>query len=358
VRDYYLEVSNGKLDFQNEVYGYYRAKQPKSYYEGGSGYARAGELLDEMIAYFDPLVDFSKFDNDKDGKTEAVSIVYAGTGQTWGQGLWPHAGSINRKLDGVTVSRYMMTDLGTRFGLYVFAHECGHMIFGWPDLYYFGDYCLMGNRIMDQNPVAINDFYRADQGWIPAVDVDKNTSSGYSLSAGQGGFRYANPAKPGELFFWSNVKNTGRWSGLKGKGILLYHFDKGKATNASGTNRSLFVVEADGANNLAAAQWPSPGSSAADFFPYGNKLEFSQATTTASRWNDGSASGLRLHSIGPIGDVMTFAVGLGTVRLAVPPGGSAGSPEARNPPGLPWYDAKGAIHRGWTPRFRIVPGIQ
>ena len=311
-----LRVSNGKLDFQNEVYGYYRAKQPKAYYEGGSGYDRAGELLNEMIAYFDPLVDFSKFDNDKDGRTEAVSIVYAGTGQTWGQGLWPHAGSLNRKLDGVTVSRYMMTDLGTRFGLYVFAHECGHMIFGWPDLYYFGDYCLMGNRIMDQNPVAINDFYRADQGWIPAVEVDRNTSAGYSLSAGQGGFRYANPAKAGELFFWSNLKNTGRWSGLKGKGLILYHFDKSKASNGSGTNRSLFVVEADGANNLAADQWPNPGSSAADFFPYGGKPEFSQATSTASRWNDGSASGLRIHSISPAGDVMSFAVGLGTVRVA------------------------------------------
>ena len=31
VRDYYLDVSNGQLDLTNEVYGWYRAKHPKSW---------------------------------------------------------------------------------------------------------------------------------------------------------------------------------------------------------------------------------------------------------------------------------------------------------------------------------------
>ena len=30
VRDYYLDVSNGQLDLTNEVFGWYRAKHPKS----------------------------------------------------------------------------------------------------------------------------------------------------------------------------------------------------------------------------------------------------------------------------------------------------------------------------------------
>lgn len=339
VRDYFAEMSNGKLDFQNEVYGYYRAKQPKTYYDGGNGYERATELINELIAHFDPVVDFSRFDNDKDGRTEAVSIVYAGVGKTWGQGLWPHAGSINRKLDGVTVSRYMMTDLGTRFSLYVFAHECGHMLFGWPDLYWFGDYCLMGNRIQDQNPVGINDFYRADQGWIPTVEITSTTNAFFTAPAGQGGYRFVNPARPNELFYWANVRNTGRWSGLKGRGLLIFHFDKSKGSNSSAANRSLFVVEADGADNMASAQWPSPGSAAADFFPYGNRPEFSQATSNAARWNDGSATGLRLHSIGPIADQMTFAVGTGTPTTLQPilAGGRAGDASET------WVDAKGAL---------------
>lgn len=357
VRDYYAEVSNGQLDFQNEVYGYYRAKQPKSYYDGGSGYQRAAELLDEMMAHFDPLVDFSRFDNDKDGRTEAISIVYAGVGQTWGQGLWPHAGSLNRNLDGVNVSRYMMTDLGTRFSLYVFAHEVGHMLFGWPDLYWFGDYCLMGNRIQDQNPVAINDFYRADQGWIPTQDVDRNTNARFNIASGQAGFRYVNPAKPNELFFWSNLANTGRWSGLRGKGLILYHFDKSKGGNASGTSRGLFVVEADGGNQMAGAQWPSPGSAASDFFPYGGKTEFSATTAAAaSRWNDGSASGLRIHDIGAAGEVMVFSVGTGTPTALAPSRRSRETGLSLREAGGIWYDLRGARRSGNVPRRTLVPG--
>ena len=92
VRDYYLDVSNGQLDLTNEVYGWYRAKHPKSWYEGLQGYSGSDSLMKEVFEYFDPQVDFSRYDNDKDGTTEAINIVYAGPGQTWGQGLWPHSG--------------------------------------------------------------------------------------------------------------------------------------------------------------------------------------------------------------------------------------------------------------------------
>ena len=162
VRDYYLDVSNGMVDFQNEIFGFYRAKQPKAHYEGTNGYEGSDELFLEIMDYFDATVDFSKYDNDKDGRTDAISIVYAGAAETWGKGLWPHAAGSNQKRDGVTVSRYMMTNLGTSLGLYTFSHEVGHMLFGWPDLYGFGNYCIMGNASSQKNPVGINDFYRAD----------------------------------------------------------------------------------------------------------------------------------------------------------------------------------------------------
>ncbi len=356
IRDYYLDVSNGKVDFQNEVFGFYRAKHPKSYYEGGNGYERSDELVDEMMAYFDPLVDFSRYDNDKNGTTEAISIVYAGDGITWAQGLWPHASALNRKYDGVTVGHYMMSDLRSKPSLYVFAHECGHMIFGWPDLYYFGDYCLMANRPNDYNPPAINDFYRADQGWLPYTDIDKNTNAAYQAWNGQAGFRYVNPAKPQEALFWSNVKNTGRWSNLKGKGLLLYHFDRSIGGNSSGTSRSLYVVEADGSNNLAGAQWPNPGSAVNDFFFQGNRAEISSTTSPSCKWNDGSASGLRIHAIGPAGDAIAFEVGYGVVGLSRLPRQSqhplSGLGTDIFPATACCYDATGALRTGWAP-FRF-----
>ena len=316
VRDYYADASGGKVDFQNEAHGYYRAKNPKSYYESGSGYARAGELVDEMLAYFDPEVDFSKFDNDKDGKVEAISLVYAGNGQIWGQGLWPHAGAISQKRDGVQLTRYMMTDMGTSFSLYVFCHECGHMLFGWPDLYGFGDYCIMGNRPNDVNPPLINDFYRADQGWIDVVDIDKSMNAFHTIAAnGTVGYRFANPARPQECFFWSNYANKGRRAVLKGRGFLILHFDKDIGSNNPPNPLSLAVVQADGMDELGKEQWPDPGSDAKDYFSKATGAAFGAATVPPSKWNNGTASGLNLHDIGAAADTMGFYLGTGPVAV-------------------------------------------
>ena len=78
VHDLYFDMSNGIVDLQNTVRKYYRAKKTKAYYEGVSGYAGADELMDEVIAAVDADVNFADYDNDKDGTTEAISVVYAG----------------------------------------------------------------------------------------------------------------------------------------------------------------------------------------------------------------------------------------------------------------------------------------
>lgn len=309
VHDYYYDVSNGQLDLENDVYGYYRAAHPKSYYEGLSGYSGSDVLVSEMMTYFSSSVDFSKYDNDKNGTTEAINFVYAGSGLTWGQGLWPHSGTVNQTKNGVKVGRYNMSDMGTGLSLYVFCHENGHMLFGWPDLYWFGDYCLMANRMSDVNPVPVNDFFRADQGWIPTVDITAGTNAQFKIWPNGTGYRFVNPSNAKQMYYWTNVKNTGRYASLHGKGILMYRFDDGLSGNTSGTSRCLYVVEADGNNAMAAAQWPSPGSAATDFFYSANKTEFSSTTNPASAW------GLRIYGISAIADTMTFSAGTGVITI-------------------------------------------
>lgn len=322
VRDYYLEESNGRVDFQNEIFGFYRAKQPKSHYESTNGYEGSDELFGEIMTYFDPLVDFSKYDNDKDGRTDAISIVYAGDAETWGKGLWPHASGSNQKRDGVTVARYMMTNLGNNLGLYTFSHEVGHMLFGWPDLYGFGNYCIMGNSSSSKNPVGINDFYRADQGWIPIVDVTKDTSAAYTAERNGAGYRYTNPKNAKESFFWSNVQSSGRFSTLQGDGVLLLHFDKNIGSNNPPNPLSLAVVQADGKKDLDQTMWPMPGSDAKDFFQGGGVSEFSSAKFATAKWNDGSASELHIYEVAASSENMAFKVGNGPI--VTPVGGSGG----------------------------------
>ena len=317
VRDYYLDVSNGQLDLTNEVYGWYRAKHPKSWYESLQGYTGSDSLMKEVFAYFDSQIDFSRYDNDKDGTTEAINIVYAGAGQTWGQGLWPHSGWSNEKRDGVRLTHHQMTDMPGKFSIYVFVHESGHMIFGWPDLYWYGDYCTMGNRANDLNPVAINDFYRADQGWIPFVDITSedvnNITSLEVTKPGEVCYRYKNPARPDkEGLVWSYVRNTGRNKVLAGSGLLMQHYDFSIAGNTASNKLEMRIVRANHTEpslNGDDDKWPSPGSTATAFFKSGTYPEFSDETYPAITWYNGSKTGLKITDIGTPGETLSFCIG-------------------------------------------------
>lgn len=311
VRDYFTAISNGKVDLQNQVYGFYRAAKPKSYYEGGSGYDRAGELLNEVLNHFDGEIDYSQFDNDKDGNTESISIVYAGAGAVWGQGIWPHSGWVGQKRDGVQLTRYMMTDMPGEFSIYVFAHESGHMIFGWPDLYWFGDYCIMGNRMSDTNPVLVNDFFRADQGWIPFIDVTSTTNGFFKTSVNGESYRYVNPSRSTEGFFWSQISNTGHNTSLQGSGLLLFHYDMDEDGNTGANNLQLRIVQADNQAHLQASQWPNPGNESNDLFRSNTSAEFSVAKSSYSAWYNGSPSALRIWEISAVQDSMSFKLGTG-----------------------------------------------
>ena len=329
IRDYYSKQSNGKMDFQNEVHGFYRAKKTKSYYQGGTSYERADELWAEVIAALDAEIDFSKFDNDHDGKTEAISLLYAGDEGTFGKGLWPHASVSNEQRDGVRVYRYMMTAMDDQPTNYVFAHESGHMLFGWPDLYGVGDYCIMANRGANTNPVGVDDVLRADQGWVELVDIERTTNARYQATPNGVVYRYLNPARPTEYFLWSNIQNSGEWQSLAGGGLLLWHFDKSISGNNPPQTLQLSVVQGGGTRQLSATQWPSPGSAKTDFFGKGLNVEFAAMTKPASKWNDGSASGLRIYDIGASGPTIAFSVGVGTIE----PTGEGGSGGLGGAPG-------------------------
>jgi|GEM_PF-2078111 len=309
VRDYYLEISNGKVDFRNEVFGWYRAKKTKAYYDSATDYSRADELLAEVLAAFDGEVDFSRYDNDKDGYTEAVSIVYAGGAKTWAQGLWAHSGWTDEKRDNTRLPRYQMTDMPGKYSLYVMTHECGHMIFGWPDLYYYGDYSVMGNYSSDLKPIGVDDYLRADQGWIPTTVVQPTDTGIVRTASNERGFVRINPRKPEEGIFWSYIRNTDRNALLAGSGLLAIHYDQSIDGNASADQLSIRVIQADGKSTLQQAQWPDPGSDANDFFQSKTSRIFSDGRYEAARWYDSYTSGVFLSDAGTIADTFSFRLG-------------------------------------------------
>jgi hypothetical protein len=259
-------------------------------------------------------VDFSKFDNNHTGRTDGMNIFYAGNGPTFGDPLWPHSGSYGgtEKYDGISIQNYEMTDIGTQLGLYVFCHENGHMLFGFPDCYGCGDMVgLMGSRPNDLNPIPDCEVFTEDQGWIDVVDFD-NTSTGTfrAIKNPFYAFRYKNPNKANEYYMWANRKNEGRWSVLTGKGIEIFHFDASVRGNAPPTlPLCLQALEADGQNRLVSTNWPTPGSKPTDFFYSANNTALTASSTPNSNWNNNTASGLSITNISAISDTMTFTIG-------------------------------------------------
>ena len=149
MRDFYREASYTKLDVIGLVSGsggptagWYRAPQPKSFYTSGNyGFGthpnNAQKLVEDAIALADPNVNFADYDNDGDGVVDALVVICAGSGgeQTGNvNDIWSHKWDITPQVrDGVTINRYFMAPEDGRVG--VMAHELGHLLMGWPDLY-------------------------------------------------------------------------------------------------------------------------------------------------------------------------------------------------------------------------------
>ena len=117
IYNYFYDVSGGNLEYTNIVVGYYRADNPKTYYDDVDrpfGEA-ARELLDEALTWLDGQgFDFTQLTTDN-GRMVALNVFYAGTRQPiWAAGLWPHAGYYDgfTSSSGISSGRYQMTDMG------------------------------------------------------------------------------------------------------------------------------------------------------------------------------------------------------------------------------------------------------
>ena len=313
VRDFYFDCSSGHMNFvPTATVQYFHAPKSFTYYNTSD--TTATELIKATLQYFDPLIDFSKYDNAHLGTTDGMNIFYAGDGPNFNDPLWPKTTWYNgkEKYDGVSIQEYQITNIGTRLGLYVFCHENGHMLFNFPDCYGCGDMVgLMGSRPNDQNPIPDCEVFTEDQGWIDVVDLN-NTSTGTfrAIKNPFYAFRYKSPNKPNEYYMWVNRKNEGRWSVLKGKGIEVFHFDSSAKTNKPpALPLCLQALEADGLPQLDSTNWPIPGSKPADFFYSTNNTALTPTSNPNTNWNNNTASGLSITNIGAISDTMTFTIG-------------------------------------------------
>lgn len=317
--DYFRDVSDGKLRYRNHVAAYYRAAHPRTYYtDPAVAYGtRAQELIREAL---DSLVaggfDFSHLTVDSGNFIQALSVFYAGTrSNAWSQGLWPHSWALASAYSvagGRRFSDYQITDLGSQLTLRTFCHENGHMVCDFPDLYDYdavnvgngiGHYSLMCFGGQDKNPTQVEAYLKHAAGWSSTVTtVAAGTTS--TVEAGRNDF-LIHARNASEYFIIENRQQSGRDAALPDAGLAIWHVDvTGNNSNEQMTAAKHYECSLEQADNRFDLERRVNGGDGEDLYG-GAAATFGPATTPASNWWDGTASGLDIEQVSAVGAAMT-----------------------------------------------------
>lgn len=327
VRDYFLDVTGGKVDYRNIVVGYYRARKQKTYYDSRyqSFGTTAQELITEALEWLRDEEEFdfsqlSSYQSPRGTRFRALNILYAGTpDQGWSEGLWPHQGYMySFTVNNIDARRYQITSLGDALTIGTICHENGHMLFEWPDLYDYGGesagvgaYCIMayGGNI---NPVPPCAYLRDLCGWDAVTDIT-TIAEGTILSLlpnTNTSFIYRNANNENEMFYIESRRRKGRSATLPDSGFMIWHVDReGSNDFEAGTPREHYLVsleQADGGFHLESG-WNQgrPG----DLFRGGYAERFDDDTKPDALWWDGSRSGMSVWNMSYVGDTMSLSIG-------------------------------------------------
>lgn len=320
VRDYFFDVSDGRLTYTNIVAPWYTAKKPRRHYtdEGVTYPRRARELIVEALKFHkEQGFDFSGLTVDGDGFVYALNIFYAGRAtNNWSKGLWPHAHHLQSPLklaSGRRANDYQITDLPDELSLGTFCHENGHMVCDFPDLYDYGgqssgvgNYCLMcgGANADPKNPTQIGAYLKHAAGWASNVAA---LAPGRSLSLAVGRNEFALLKRNRTEYFLIEARaQAGRDASLPDAGLAVWKIDEtGDNENEAMTASAHYecaLLQADGANEL---ELGVNNGNAGDLYAPGRTL--SATSRPNSNWWNGSASGLAINTITTSGTAIGFS---------------------------------------------------
>ncbi len=266
-RDYYQDISYGKLTVNSDVKGWYRAANNKAFY-GAKVLDDDGKVLNDA----DPAalvieaiqaaeaegVDFSEYDNDDDGIVDVVMVIHSGEGQEASSeedDIWSHLAWIDYTTDdGVSMNQYIIQpeiyegddDINiTNIG--VVCHEFGHAL-GLPDLYVgifsgqgftgIGTWGLMGRGAGNNDlktPAQMCVWSKARLGWITPTLITSPTSITNMQTTDVSPVCYRlNTATSTEYFLISARRQNGWDSGIDAEGLTVWHIDDTRNGNNLG----------------------------------------------------------------------------------------------------------------------------
>ncbi|HVU57329.1 MAG TPA: M6 family metalloprotease domain-containing protein [Puia sp.] len=337
VKEYYKEVTDGLVDIEGEIAGPFKMPQKLTYYaNGNSGMGdnepNARDMARDAALAADPTIDFSKYDNDHDGYVDAFVVIHAGRGaeETAAKSdIWSHKWVLPNEYaaDGAKVYGYLTVPEDCKLG--VCAHELGHLLFGFPDLYDtdyssegIGNWCLMaagswGNGgDTPSHPCA---WCKAQQDWVTTVNQTSN-QKGLDIEPvvdSRKIFRLWKDGGPGNEYFLLENRQQKKFDQfLPGSGLLVWHIDDNIGTNDNELHYKVALVQADGkkdlekGNNTGDGGDPWPGEL--------RKTSFDATTTPNSLSYGGLDSGVKIAGIRTKNGVITADVTV-TAGVVKPP---------------------------------------
>ena len=255
VTEYYNDVSGGKISITGDVVGPFELPQTVEYY-AHDGHGMKGPALlpdataimrniqamgnDTVSAVEAARIDLKKYDNKgrAKGYVDAFIIVHAGRGgedpvdgetfivnDLWSC-KWNLPGDDARVVGQSKTRVYPFLTIPENSRLGVCAHEIGHLVFGWPDLYDvsespksrgIGKWCLMaggswgavGDGEPGTTPCHPSAWCKLDQGWVDAL-VDAADSDIFLNDVKANVSNTVNANRFGHVHkLWSNGHATG-----------------------------------------------------------------------------------------------------------------------------------------------------
>jgi immune inhibitor A len=330
MRDYYREVTLGKVDVTGSIHGWLRMPNDYNYYTNGESgtegrsYPRNARRMaeDAVNAALQAGVDFnSDLDVLNDGTITALFIIHAGLGAETlnpsirGNHIWSHKWATQQPI-AVTANLYASTYLTVPHDckVGVCAHELGHLAFQWEDFYDpnygedgkewdgSGSWDVMaggsynGNGHRPCHPAAL---HKSQHHWIEVTPV---TSSGqhilqpYTPTSGQVLKLVSPKYRSGQYLLLENRAKTGFDSDLPGEGLLVWKVDE-SADMFAPEKPALLLVQADGRRQLQTPDDWNTGDAGDPFPGSSNRTDLSERGTISTSFPDGEDSGISLKNI-------------------------------------------------------------
>ena len=364
IKKYFKDNSNGLLTYSNVVTIYIRipnSLHPKSYYNNTALDCgdQANLLIRDAITIMKALPNynseilpaFNALTVDANNQVVACNVFYAGgNGGVWSYGLWPHSWSLYNvgaqelSSGGKKIWNYQVSNIGTSLTIGTFCHENGHMLCDYPDLYdYDGDsvggagfFCLMGDGNYGGypsgvNPVQICAYLKRASGWATTTELTSSSALLAVVNADAGAnfnhfYRYQKPGVPTEYFLAECRYQAGRDASLDASGVAIWHIDElgdrdnqSLVPNTTHANYEVTLVQAD--NHWDFESNVNDGDNY-DLYHAGNTSAgynntFTDVSSPAAHWWDGSLSGINFHDFSARGTTMSFSVGFAAAPPAI-----------------------------------------